>query len=206
MRTVEPQRDRSRSARSALRRSARGGFTLLEVLAAALILALWYTALAGSSYNALRAEGESLRLLEAGMLADRYLARALATTVEGSVPEPGQEIAEEGPYLVETSFGSFDQVAASPQGMTQRDNLVQPVAGEKPPPDLASLLASEMPEMAKNIRSIKVTVSWSEGRQDKAIERTTFVFDAEKAAEVYENTEAPDEGSAGDADEESETE
>jgi prepilin-type N-terminal cleavage/methylation domain-containing protein len=182
--------------RPARRSSAHAGFTLLEVLAAVAVLALWYVALAGNGISSLRAEGESRRLLEAGMLADRHLADALASTVGGSVPDASEDVIEEGPYRIVTRFGGLRV-----PGDSDADDAFDPAptglegTGDEAPPDLPGLLEGEMAGMAKHIRSLRVVVAWTDGEQEKKVERTTFVFDLEKAREIYDNEDAP--GDAG---------
>ena len=62
---------RRRSVTNARRlEPARGGFTLIEVLAAVALLGILYAVLARVAIEGLRAEGDSERRLEASLLAD----------------------------------------------------------------------------------------------------------------------------------------
>jgi len=64
---------RERGPATAAARRGRG-FTLLEVLAAVAILAVWFILIAGTAMQGLRAEGISRRRLEAAMIADQAMA------------------------------------------------------------------------------------------------------------------------------------
>jgi len=172
--------------RPGTRRTRSSGFTLLEVLAAALILALWFTALAGSNFSSLRAEGESLRLLEAGLVADRQLAEAMATTLQGGVPEPGEQESEDGPYRITTRFHDLASLRATAEDIAVRDDAPGPGPNGAPQPDMSALLTSEIPDTLTHLRSVRVTVTWDEGQRERSIERATLVFDAEKALQAYE--------------------
>ena len=55
-------------------RNSRLGFTLLEVLGAVAVLGIWYFVLATIATDGLLKEGQSLRKLRAGLIADRMLA------------------------------------------------------------------------------------------------------------------------------------
>jgi prepilin-type N-terminal cleavage/methylation domain-containing protein len=193
MRRAEPNPPRVSETPSSPSRPARAGFTLLEVLAAALILALWFGALATSSFSALRAEGENFRLLEAGMLADLHLARALASTMEGTIPKDEETQSAEGAYEIVTRFGGFGQVNTKLGELAQRDDIEPALPGGDSIPGMKQLLGAEMPGILRHVRSIKVIVIWQEGQRKRRAERVTFVFDAEAAAEIYESDEAPPE-------------
>ena len=76
------------------------GFTLLEVLAAVAILAIWYVVIAAMATDGLRKQGLSLRLMEASGIANRYMAEIEASTLDGTVPPLRDEETEEGDFLV----------------------------------------------------------------------------------------------------------
>jgi prepilin-type N-terminal cleavage/methylation domain-containing protein len=163
--------------------SARTGFTLLEVLAAVAILSIWFIVIAGTAMQGLRAEGVSRRRLEAGMLADRILSDLEASTIDGSVPEPIEEMSEQGDYAVTVIVAPF-----SGDGSALAEGV-----GNAPAPDAAApalpldqLIASEMPERSADLRRIDVRVAWLEGEAEQWVTRTTFVFDLVTARQAYD--------------------
>lgn len=174
-----------RVAPSAIRRtrSARGGFTLLEVLAAVAILSIWFIVIAGTSVQGLRAEGESRRRLEAGMIADRILADLEASTTDGSVPEPTQEVREEGNYLLTISVAPF--LGSDPSGGAPVGNPPAPGTAAAALP-LDQLLATEMAERSANLQRLDVQVTWTEGDVEKSVTRTSFAFDLVAARQAYD--------------------
>ena len=73
------------------RGSASLGFTLIEVLGAVAVLAILYTVLASVAIQALRAEGESRRRMEASLLIGEHMAALEAAIALGGVPDVGEE-------------------------------------------------------------------------------------------------------------------
>jgi len=164
-------------------RPARDGFTLLEVLAAVAILSIWFIVIAGTSVQGLRAEGESRRRLEAGQIADRILSDLEASTTDGSVPEPTEEVREAGNYLVTISVVPF--LGSDPSGAAPVGNAPAP-GTPAAPLALDQLLATEMAERSADLRRIDVQVTWAEGEVEKSVVRTTFAFDLVTARQAYD--------------------
>lgn len=176
-----------------------GGFTLLEVMAAVAILAIWLVMIVGTAMQGLRAEGMSHRRLEAALMADRYMAELEAQTVGGSVPEANREEIEEGIFTVVVSVGPF--TLGGPQARAEAAGV-----DEDSPPQLSQLISQEIPGQARHLRRLDVRVVWREAGAEKTVSRTGFAFDLTKAAEAYEGSgvgedgESDDESDGGDAD------
>lgn len=151
---------RSSSGSERVRARAPGGFTLLEVLAAVLVLGLLYTVLADVAIHGLRAEGESRRRLEASLYADELLADIEGAIAAGDIPLIGVEEEEDEPYVIELAVSP---VAAS---------TILP-AGAFDDEETGSLLIGAEGEDGP-IREIAIRVSWSEGDRELSVVRTTF--------------------------------
>ena len=161
---------------------SRGGFTLLEVLAAVAILAIWYVVLAAMTTDGLRRLGTSNRLLEASQIADRVISEIEATTLDGSAPEGRNEKTEEGDFnvtvfIVPFGYGGDPGAAAGSGSKTA---------------DLATLLKQEMPGFARHLVAVNVSVSWEEGLSTEFLRRTTYAFNRIEAAKAYKSQQAKD--------------
>lgn len=141
------------------------GFTLLEVLAAVLVLGLLYTMLAHVAIDGLRSEGESKRRLGASLLADRVLAEIESQLDAGVVPPLGSTEEQDDPYQVDVSVTPlelpFDLVPPSAEPGTKFEPLV--LGGDTP--------------QDNRLRNIEVRVTWSELDRDLSVVRTTYAFD-----------------------------
>jgi prepilin-type N-terminal cleavage/methylation domain-containing protein len=166
----------------------RGGFTLLEVLAAVAILSIWYLVIANAAVQGLRAEGQSRRRLEAGLVADRRLAEVEAAAMTGQFPRGGTDLTGEDIYRVRTVVGPFAGLAAFGQGTEPL--AAQVPAGEPiPRPKMKQLLGAGAPALNKLLKEVNVVVEWAEGSEEFSIERTTYLLDLEKAREIYADPE-----------------
>jgi len=101
---------RSRVARAG---AGQGGFTLLEVMAAVLILGIWFTVLAGAAIQGLRAEGEADRRLRAEMIADARMSDLEGAAQLGAIPPIGEDEAAEDDFQVHTRVAALDLPAVS---------------------------------------------------------------------------------------------
>lgn len=158
---------------------SRAGFSLLEVLAAVVILSIWYIVIANAAVRGLGREGESIRLMEAAMLADNVLAEIEATTFDGTAPEHMEDTREEEPYSVEISITAFGGGGFAAPGAPQ------PEPGpDAPPPGLVQRVNGEMPGVAAHLRTITVKVLWGENDRANEVVRTSYAFDIPKAVEA----------------------
>lgn len=150
-----------------------GGFTLLEVLGAVLVIGVAFTLLAAANIEGLRAEGVARRELEASLVADRTLARIEADLVAGTVPQMGVEQEESDGYRVRVE-------------VTPLQVGLPPLPPEAPPeladePGAPSLLVSPGGGTPTPLRHVEIRVTWDDGSFEHSVERETFVFDVAAA-------------------------
>jgi prepilin-type N-terminal cleavage/methylation domain-containing protein len=170
---------------------AGAGFTLLEVLAAVMILGLWYMVIAAMAMDGLQAEGRSMRLLGAAQLADRTLAEVEASAMANAVPEVAEPmiLEDEGAYTVVlhvTDFGSA--IALDIDSDSDTYELAQGDAAEPDVGQLGGLIAERLPGLPSLIRKVVVRVRWNEGRGRREIRRTTHLFDQTTAIALYQES------------------
>jgi type II secretory pathway pseudopilin PulG len=195
---------------SAQRLRREHAFTLLEVMAAVLVLGMLYAVLATAAIRGLRSEGESKRRLEASLLADRWLSDLELQLALGQVPQKGAQQEQIESYVVSTNVLPFDPTAMmevgqdflkkrgverrAPSRPTQSSTPQQPaVPGAEeagptaPDPALAgqSLLTPPRAGDDGRLRRIDVVVSWYEGEVEERVTRTTFGFDTTGLEELF---------------------
>jgi prepilin-type N-terminal cleavage/methylation domain-containing protein len=158
-------------------RSARG-FSLLEVLAAVMILSIWYMIIANSAVLALRAEGESRRRIEAGRLAAMKLSELETVIIAGAAPELMNETEEVDNFAIKWIVAPFS--------LGQGGFKVKQLDETQEPKGLRRFVSYHAPSLGRNIRAITVRVRWKEGDSPRSIVRSTFAFDQQKAAELYD--------------------
>ena len=146
------------------RRRDGGGFTLFEVLAAVLVLGLFYTVLATKATQGVRAEGENRRRLEASLLADETLAQIETLIATGTPPpiESREEVFD--PFTVAVEVSPLDLLPLLPT-----DLLPEDYEGD-------SLLA--LPNTGEDafLRTVDVRVRWLEADEPREIRRTTYAY------------------------------
>jgi HAMP domain-containing protein len=159
-----------------------GGFTLFEVLAAALILVLVGTVAIGSMNADLSRMGDARRRLEAGRLADRALADLEATLFDGSAPELQNEEEEIDGFLVQKLVAPFGLLFAEEDGTAGKA-----APGEEPAPGFFPQLAEEFPGLPQNMRLLQVKVQWGNPMRPESVQRTSLAFDQQTALEAVQN-------------------
>ncbi len=160
---------------------AQRGFSLLEVLAAVLILAIWFVPLLATGIHSAAREGLSQRIIEAGQIADQKIAEYEEIFASGTVPDFEENVEELDYYVIEYSVTPFAEFSGQvgPQRVDPGPN------GNLPP--MPDMLASEMPGFVRHLRRVDVMVSWYEGVEEmRSVHRTTFGFDQEGAQEAME--------------------
>jgi prepilin-type N-terminal cleavage/methylation domain-containing protein len=151
-------RERSRSASRV--QAARGGFTLIEVLAAVALLGILYAVLARVAIEGLRAEGDSDRRLEASLVADASLL--------DQFPPVGHSETAVGFFRVALDVTAFKIPAQWGVGESKQ---AEPL-----------LLTSAPGGGAQALRTVLVTVSWVEGASERHVSRSTYLLDFESVA------------------------
>lgn len=162
---------------SSARRST--GFTLFEVLAAVLILGLFYTVLADQAVRGLRSEGIDRRRTTASDIADARLVDLETLIASGAPLESLQEETEEGDFRVLVEVLPEDVEALMP-----------------PPPDAAPIPPGEPagPRLLVDERGdsrlyrLLVVVSWEESEQPHEVRRTSWDFDRSQLALLFPET------------------
>jgi prepilin-type N-terminal cleavage/methylation domain-containing protein len=167
----------------------RGGFTLLEVLAAFALVAIAYTTLSGAGAQSLQKEGEAVRRLNASLIADRELHRLELLFDQGAAPPLGEEENVEGPYTVAVQVTPFDLAVPEPEKPRalerEEDRARRPGESLRDGAGAAvgpSLIAGERGQPGP-LRRVDVVVRWDEGWSQAAVTRTTFGLDPQAASE-----------------------
>lgn len=182
------------------------GFTLLEVMAAVLVLGLLYTVLADTAMRGLRSEGVSRRRTEASLLADDRLSQLELELALGQVPKTGEEEETVEPYHIGVRVEPWDPaplLGAIEKLAKERAPAHRPGgSGSKPPaqaptataaaaaggaqaPVLQSLFSPPRPGEEGRLRRIDVWVAWQEGDREERVARTTFAFDSSGLEDVF---------------------
>ena len=155
------------------------GFTLFEVLAAVLILGLFFTVLADQAVRGLRSEGIDRRRTAAADIAVARLVD-LETLIAGGAPlEPLQEETEEGDYRVLVEILPEDVEALMPPP----PDAVPTEPGEAAGP---RLLVDERGD--SRLYRVQVVVGWEESGQPHEVRRTTWDFDRSQLALLFPDT------------------
>jgi prepilin-type N-terminal cleavage/methylation domain-containing protein len=174
---------------------AERGFTLLEVMAAVLVLGLLYTVLARAAMLGLRSEGVDRRRADAEMIADREIAEIENDLEGGGELEDGAQEREEAPYKVSSNVEPFDVLARLPGPLTKE-------IAQRTDPKAPSLLHDERGK--SRIRLLSVVVEWDEAGRTASVERNTFAYDRSAAEALFPSTAAN--GGSGEGSPESEVE
>lgn len=136
-------------------------FTLLEVLAAVAILGILYTVFATFAIQGLRYEGENERRIRASLLADQVLADVELGMEDGEFPSEAGDESEEGEFLVRVELLPLTGLE-----------------GAGPDEGLAELLASDLSNLATDLHTVHVRVSWIEGAVEEEVTRYTYAWDS----------------------------
>jgi len=163
------------------RASRRGGFTLFEVLAAALILVLVGTVAIGSMNADLGRMGDARRRLEAGRLADRALADLEAQLVGGVAPELQNEEEEIDGFLVRKLVTPFGLLFAESETPPRSASPGAAGGADAEPTEFFAFLAQEFPGLPQHLRVLLVQVEWGNELAPEVVRRTSVAFDHQAA-------------------------
>ena len=164
---------------------SRQGFTLLEVLAAAMIFAAVVTVLIGSSSETIHRAQISRNRLEASELADREMALLEAILVQqGALPEDKEDLDEE--FLVRVwSEPALENLGGGSTRSEISGDAVQALAtGGQGAVGIGALIAAQVPGIDAFLRRYEIRVEWTDGAVVDSVRRTTFAFDWQGAREA----------------------
>jgi len=166
---------------------SRGGFTLLEVLAAAMIFAMVVTVLIGTSSSLVARAGLSASRLEASLIAEQELALLESfTNTQQTPPDDKQETRDRFAIRV-YSEPALDDFGGGPIGLPGQD-------GGSAASGVAAILALEAPGVDQFLLRYEIRVEWIEGAVPETIRRTTYVFDWEGARAALPDLFPADDG------------
>ena len=161
----------------------RRGLTLLEVLAAVVLLGTVFTVLAGAGMQGLQIEGEARRRLQASMIADRKLSDLELGLETGTAPRLGTEESEEDGFTVITEVTALSLDLPAPEGREEDERA--PASSDE------SFLGGGGGRGAGSpLRRIDLRVRWGEGVGEREVLRTTFGFDAEAVRATLDQLDA----------------
>jgi len=176
-------------------RARRGevGLTLLEVLAAAMIFTLVMTTLIGTSGALVHRTAKMAQRLEANLLADAVVADLEIQMRQGVAPviERTEWPSDDEVYVIRVLNRSLGEALAAPATSVAEEEAAAAGAAPALPAlgdtrigggsGIGTVLAAELPEVAKHLRQYDVEVVWIGVDGPESITRTTFAFDWQAA-------------------------
>jgi prepilin-type N-terminal cleavage/methylation domain-containing protein len=173
------------------------GFTLLEVLAAAMIFAVVVTVLVGSSSETVHRARISANRLEASQIADREIA-TLESLLSNRLPPPEDREETLDDFIVTVSSEpALETDLPAPNASNDSLSLFSDTANGIGA--LGALLSVHAPGLEAFLLRYEIAVAWEEGSVSQQLRRTTFAFDWEGA-----RRELPDLFTSGDGGENAE--
>lgn len=184
--------------RAAQSRALRG-FTLIEVMLAAVILALSVAVIASSVMNAQLGEGDARRRAEASAYADRLLAEMEEKAARGAAIELGEHESSEGAFIATIEVVAFD-----PSALQQAESGApkKGPANPAPPQDepnasgaggwLATPEAEANPPVVQATIAVAFAPDSDAGAPEPLVRRTSFFLNP-VALQALETKEAGDE-------------
>lgn len=167
---------------------ARGGFTLLEVLAAVAILAVAYSQLGASGIQGLQNEGEARRRIEASLVADDVLTDLESGIESGTVPPLGENEREQDGKRIKVAVEPYtlalpdEDAAEGGHRIGAAKSRLGGDAGAAPQPAAGPSLLGGDKGTQPALRRIVVQVAWDEGFGERVVTRVTYALDGEAAS------------------------
>ncbi|MCP4903926.1 MAG: type II secretion system protein [bacterium] len=150
---------------------SQNGFTLLEVLASAMIFAMVVTVLIGTSSSAVHRAGLSASRLEASLIAEEELALLEADLSLHRTPPPDRDETRDRFAIRIYSEPALENFS----GADLPDGEGTAAGG------VAAILATQAPGVEAFLLRYEIRVEWIEGASPETIRRTTYAFDWEGA-------------------------
>ncbi len=158
----------------------RGGFTLLEVLAAVAILGIWFSVLASIAIQGQRSEGENERRARASLIADRALLELELGFAQNDFPGESVDQFEEDEFLIEV-----ESMPLANLDLVDMDEA------------FVALLQGDLAGLTVDFQAVRVNVKWTEGHEEKSVTRLTYAWDSTRLAEALEKADAENGGAGG---------
>lgn len=156
-----------------------------------MIFAMVMTVLISTSSTAVHNAGLAARRLEANIIADGLLADLEIQMNRRVAPKVEEGDFERDPYTIHITRSDF--IPDTKAGGGTATGL--PAAANA---DIAVMLRSQLPEVAKYLERYDIEVSWIEPTGAESVTRTTFAYDWEAAAVEYADLfQAQDAGGEG---------
>ena len=155
------------------------GFTLIEVMCAAVILALSVAAITSIVKNAQLREGDSRRRAEASLYADRLLAELDQTAALGAPLQPGAREVSEGVFHAKLEVAAFDpsalqRASAGAKGAAADKRAPAPSVSSADTAAAGGWLATPAAQANPPVYQVTVRVAWVEGTLESQVTRTSF--------------------------------
>ena len=172
------------------------GFTLIEVMCAAVILALSVAAITSVVKNAQLREGDSRRRAQASLYADRLLADLDQTAALGAPLQPGAREVSEGAFSATLEVAAFDPTAlqeanAGAEGAAADKRASVPSATGPDSAAAGGWLATPEAKANPPVFQVTVRVAWIEGTLESQVTRTSFFLNP-VALQALEGDDAED--------------
>jgi len=153
-------------------RSSRAGFTLIEAMAAAIILAFVVIWLTGTVGDMNRREGDARRRADAALYADRLLAEIEDGATRGAPVQIGKREAADGIYQATIEVTALDPTLLPPEITGSEESARGPA--RDPGAAAGGWLSSPSAQANPPVLQASVRVVGKDGVFEAGVTRTTF--------------------------------
>lgn len=177
---------------TALRRRAKAGFSLIEVLAAVAILGIWFSMLATLAMDGLRTTGESQRRLRASVLADQVLAEFELKAILGEPLDDGaSEREDQDPFTISVELRDL---SAGTQHVDTSPDTLDLIGFFHQQNDSIYSEVRQGNWLLEYLREVRIQIKWEEGINEITITRTAYFWDKAAWEDRESNAEVPSTG------------
>lgn len=149
-------------------------FTLIEMMAAAALLALVVAALTSQVGQWNRFEGEARRTAEASLYADRLLAELEESAARGAAVPLGKREAQEGPFVAAIEVAPLDPALLAAAGRAGGGTEAESTRGAEADPGAAGWLSGPAAQANPPLLQATIRVVGKDGTFEAGVSRTTF--------------------------------